>query len=91
MRNTTSFITRVDSHGSPFQTFRRCLVFLAAVLLILATAIPGAWAQATGSILGTITDSSGAVIVGAKVIVTNVSTKRQSGNDNQRRWILSSR
>ena len=37
-------------------------------------AIPGAWAQATGSILGTITDTSGAVIVGAKVVVTNVST-----------------
>ena len=48
-----------------------------------ATAIPGAWAQATGSILGTITDSSGAVIVGAKGHCHQREYERQSGNDNQ--------
>jgi Carboxypeptidase regulatory-like domain len=74
MRNRTSFMTIVGRHKSSLYAFHRCLGFLAAVLLFFAIAIPGAWAQATGSILGTITDSSGAVIVGAKVIVTNVST-----------------
>src|SRR5262249_61742927 len=35
-----------------------------------------AWAQdATGRIVGTVTDPTGAVIVGAKVIVTNVATR----------------
>ncbi len=81
MRNDRSLIARrkpqsfssVEGHESRLQEFCRCLVVF-TVLLIPAFTAPGAWAQATGSILGTITDSSGAVIVGAKVFVTNVST-----------------
>ena len=42
--------------------------------MILLTAAAG-WAQtATGTITGTVTDSSGAVVAGAKVAVTNVGT-----------------
>ena len=45
-----------------------------AYLMILLTAAAG-WAQtATGTITGTVTDSSGAVVAGAKVAVTNVGT-----------------
>jgi len=81
MRNDRPLIARrkpqsfssVEGHESRLQEFCRCLVVF-TVLLIPAFTAPGAWAQATGSILGTITDSSGAVIVGAKVFVTNVST-----------------
>src|SRR5262245_22757848 len=49
---------------------------LGIVLLGLAMLAPGiAAAQAvTGTILGTVTDSTGAVIAGAKVTVTNVDT-----------------
>lgn len=42
------------------------------MLAVLAT---GAWGQApTGRIVGTITDPTGAVIVGAKITVTNIAT-----------------
>ena len=69
MRNEKSLVTR-----RKLLTLSSVELVLFTVLLILAFTIPGAWAQATGSILGTITDTSGAVIVGAKVVVTNVST-----------------
>ncbi|WP_348270117.1 carboxypeptidase-like regulatory domain-containing protein [Edaphobacter paludis] len=41
--------------------------------LLFATALPG-FAQASSGVTGTVTDSSGALIPGAAVIVTNVST-----------------
>jgi hypothetical protein len=40
----------------------------------LSLSAPPAWGQATGSILGTVIDSSSALVVGAKVTVTNVNT-----------------
>ena len=40
-------------------------------VMILA---PAAWGQATGSILGTASDSSGGVVAGARVSATNVET-----------------
>ncbi|HXM99560.1 MAG TPA: carboxypeptidase regulatory-like domain-containing protein [Candidatus Dormibacteraeota bacterium] len=46
------------------------LVLLALTLLIL----PSAWAAVTASISGTITDPSGAAVVGATVTATNVDT-----------------
>jgi hypothetical protein len=47
-----------------------------SVLLVLS---PSAFAQtATGRIVGTITDPSGAVIAGAKVTVTNTATSARS-------------
>jgi hypothetical protein len=44
---------------------------LLALVLLLPTTI---WAQATGAIVGTVTDPSGAVIPGAKVTATRVET-----------------
>src|SRR5919205_869543 len=52
---------------------------LPAMLCVMALNLsaPAAWSQATGSILGTITDTSSALVVGAKVVVTNVNTNVQ--------------
>ncbi len=49
---------------------RNC-VCLAAFSFFIA---PGVWAQGTGEITGTVTDSSGAAINGAKVRVINIAT-----------------
>src|SRR5882762_6818951 len=47
----------------------------AVAFLLLAFAMPGAFAQVDqGSITGTITDSTGATIAGATVTVTNADT-----------------
>src|SRR5258706_8888861 len=43
-------------------------------LLFALLAIPPAVAQSTGSIVGRVTDVSGAVVVGARVVVTSVET-----------------
>ena len=44
-------------------------------LLMVATAVPAALAQSvSGTILGTVTDSSGAVVAGAKVTIINEGT-----------------
>ncbi len=44
-------------------------------LLMVATAAPAALAQSvSGTILGTVTDSSGAVVAGAKVTIINEGT-----------------
>jgi len=52
------------------QPFRR-QVWLLIVLLLSTTA---AFAQFSGSIEGSVTDSSGAIIPGAKVVLTSMST-----------------
>ena len=48
-----------------------------AVWLLALLAIPiGSWAQSTrGALSGTVTDASGAVIAGAKVVATQVDTQ----------------
>ncbi len=59
---------RIPSAGLRFS------VVLATILLLIST---GLWAQSTvstGSIVGTVTDPSGAVVNGAKVTVTNTAT-----------------
>src|SRR4051812_49347950 len=43
----------------------------AVVAIVLA---PSAWGQATGSILGTVSDPTGSVVMGARVTATNVDT-----------------
>jgi len=55
-------------------------------LLSLLLLAPAAWAQdATGTIAGSITDASGALVAGAKVTVTNIDTKttKQAVSNNQ--------
>lgn len=49
------------------------VVFLAALVLV-STALFGQTTVATGSIVGTVADASGAVVEGAKVSITNVAT-----------------
>jgi outer membrane receptor protein involved in Fe transport len=56
---------------SSYRTIRNVCAFL-AIALLTAT---GAWAQeATGRIVGTVTDQSGAAIAGAKVTAINLGT-----------------
>src|SRR5437763_11008258 len=48
---------------------------LQAFVVLLFVCLPSAWAQSTtGNIAGTVTDSSGAPVAGAKVTAINVST-----------------
>src|SRR5260370_28108638 len=57
--------------------FRRLAAFAPEVclgLLIALLTIPPAGAQSTGSIVGRVTDVSGGVVVGAKIVVTSVET-----------------
>ena len=53
---------------------RRSLVILSAFLLIVSVGRMLGQAGANGTILGTITDSSGAVLPNVKVTVTNTDT-----------------
>src|ERR1035438_5764021 len=54
---------------------------------ILASLIPGAWSQQdlrTATLVGTVTDSSGATVANASVVVTNIDTQvvtRSKTND----------
>src|SRR5260370_34562187 len=43
-------------------------------VIVVGIFVPSAWAQATGSILGTVSDTTGGVVVGARVSATNVNT-----------------
>ena len=52
----------------------RALRFVAAILVVGLLALP-AFADLTGDLLGTVTDATGAGVVGAKVTITNLSTK----------------
>ena len=66
-------------------------LMLGSVAVLLAISPVLVWAQATsGSIIGTVTDSSGAVVPGAKVTVANVdqgvkttTQTNESGNYTQ--------
>jgi hypothetical protein len=51
-----------------------CLVTLCLLALAPFAARP-LWSQAVGTIVGTVTDPSGAVVVGAKVTATNTGTQ----------------
>ncbi len=58
----------------------RILVLSLSVLAFLVTGQNSAWAQATASLRGTVTDQSGGIVAGAKIILTNTATNiaRQS-------------
>ena len=56
----------------PFSFPARCRALLAAALLIAAAPALLHAQEVTGTILGVVTDSSGAVVPGAKVIITNI-------------------
>ena len=49
----------------------RALVFVALLAATLAVLVPAAFAQATASISGTVKDQTGAVIPGAKIVLTD--------------------
>src|ERR1700726_1703101 len=55
------------------QKIQRLLV-LASLIILIRSACLDCKAQAFGSISGTITDSSGAIVVGAKVTILNATT-----------------
>src|SRR6185295_19547076 len=58
---------------------RKRPIFVAGLALILGITVPGLNAQTDrGTIMGTVTDSSGAVIEGAGVNVTHVATNTSS-------------
>ena len=54
--------------------FLRALLQFAFVFCILAVLSGSAWAQTKASLRGIITDQSGGVVVGAKVVLTNTGT-----------------
>ena len=56
------------------RSSRPLMVILGLALLLLAAAIPGLAQTDTGSIVGTVRDSSGVVIAGAKVDITDTAT-----------------
>src|SRR5712692_1006301 len=61
--------------NSPGRSNKTSLPALIAILVLLS--VLGAFAQTTvgtGSIVGTVTDASGAVVEGAKVLITNAET-----------------
>ena len=70
---------------------RSGIVATCLLLLLIALAVPAAAQDARGSIAGRVTDSSGAVLPGASVTVTNVDTNAGSNvhtNDNGQYTVL---
>src|SRR5260370_35986906 len=63
----------------------RILLLSLSVLAFLVTAQNSAWAQATASLRGTVTDPSGGVVAGAKITLTNTATNivRRSATDGE--------
>jgi hypothetical protein len=55
-------------------------LLLTAFLLMVLTAVPGppAFAQSTASLNGTVSDATGAIVVNAKVVATNLATGVES-------------
>lgn len=69
MDYTEEFFTRMGVR------WKRCAVWMSVLLIVLgAPAMQHLYAQQLGGINGTVTDSTGAVIPGAKVTVQNASS-----------------
>src|ERR1700736_5759459 len=65
------------THRTCSDVYQRCIARL--TLILMAACVPtltvsSAWAQATGSVNGTVHDSAGAVVTEAKVILHNRDT-----------------
>jgi hypothetical protein len=56
--------------------FRICLLALVTAFLLASSSLSAQTTLSTGSIVGTVTDPSGAVVAGAKVVVTNTGTNQ---------------
>jgi hypothetical protein len=56
--------------------FRICLLALVTAFLLASSSLSAQTTLSTGSIVGTVTDPSGAVVGGAKVVVTNTGTNQ---------------
>jgi hypothetical protein len=79
------------SHG--FKLFQRLTLFALGVLLVTVMSVPNVHAQAAfGTILGTVTDTTGAVVPGAAVTVTNTGTNLASHviSDDHGRYVAAS-
>ena len=73
-----SFTRLVLPLSGPHRPQPRQVLFLTALLsAILLAASPAAWGQATTSVRGTVTDSTGSVIAGATVVITNLESKAE--------------
>ena len=57
-----------------FSAIRRVLIPSAVIAFLLSGASPSLFAQAIGSIRGTVADETGAVVAGASVTATNLAT-----------------
>ena len=64
-------IAKVSDHAKYCARIRLARAFGAAVIILCAAWVAGAQTY-TGRILGTVTDKSGGVIIGAKVTITDV-------------------
>ena len=53
---------------------KRSFLFLFTVFIVLSLLVPAYGQQATGTISGSVTDPSGAAVVGATVTITNIET-----------------
>ena len=56
--------------------FRICLLVLVTAFLLSSSLLSAQTTLSTGSIVGSVTDPSGAVVEGAKVVVTNTGTNQ---------------
>ena len=60
--------------NSPRRSFRFCLLALVTLFLVSCSLLLAQTTLSTGSISGTVTDPSGAVVNGAKIVITNAGT-----------------
>jgi Carboxypeptidase regulatory-like domain len=59
---------------NPWPAMRRWCVALTAILMLFNAGLIAQTTISTGSIVGTVTDPTGAVVSGAKVVITNLQT-----------------